>query len=414
MSPPDVAIRNATKPTANVTPPNSSANLVASKATALARLKNPNRVAGRGVPAAAPGCVLLATSPKVFACYQSADSLDNAGEAKIPCVKIVMKHRGPSRGRQRVTGHYRVLGAGTVLVFISLVGLAGCSKKEAPKPAAVAAKPVPATIKNGDIFYESSGQISAMDPETKEVRSVTQGENASGDPAPSADGKKIVYWLTHGNTRSLYVMAPDGTNSVELASLEIENLHPFESDLHIRNRPAWSPDGSRVVYALGGKLFASAGDGSNPITLLTQNANFAPAFSTKGDHLAFIACRTEHDTNLWISDANAGNPTQLTIFTRASAGSPCFSADDAWIYFTKFDDKTSDLWMVSVDGKELKPLTDDGLSAAPTLSPDGQFLLYAHRDKNKDRWTLWQMKVDGTEPREVLDKTAAAPAWAKG
>ncbi len=114
-----------------------------------------------------------------------------------------------------------------------------------------------------------------------------------------------------------------------------------------------------------------------------------------------------------------GRPLQPTdIYRFKDIASPQVSPDGRWVAYTLStvdsakDKRTTDVWMVSWDGKETVQLTHstEGESA-PKWSPDGRFLSFitsrkSGMDKEEEGAQLWVMDRRGGEARKLTNLAA--------
>lgn len=123
-------------------------------------------------------------------------------------------------------------------------------------------------------------------------------------------------------------MDADGSNMVKLTD-DTEKL----------NSPAWSPDGSKIIFggpvdkgdiwvtnADGSKIafvsqrnesknnfFVMNADGSNMINLTNKPGDYwEPAWSPDGSKIAFVSAGAEEKFDIWIMDADGSNQINLT------------------------------------------------------------------------------------------------------
>jgi len=115
-----------------------------------------------------------------------------------------------------------------------------------------------------------------------------------------------------------------------------------------------------------------------------------------------------------IAQAPAGShPMTLEdVFGVKDVGNPEVSPDGKWVLYTvssmdlKKDNRTTDLWMVSWDGKQDIQLTydyDEPVSS-PQWSPDGQYISFLSDRKGKVAGTqVWALSLHGGEARQLTD-----------
>ncbi len=124
--------------------------------------------------------------------------------------------------------------------------------------------------------------------------------------------------------------------------------------------------------------------------------------SPNGNHVAYLETRWDktadkRNTDLWVVETKSGKVRRLT-FDRAGDGSPQWSPDSRYIYFSSSRKRTdesdppyngkSQVWRVPVDGGELTPVTrlEDGVGQF-RLSANGQTLYYtATKEKVDEEW----------------------------
>jgi Tol biopolymer transport system component len=171
-----------------------------------------------------------------------------------------------------------------------------------------------AATSDSDIFVANIDDLLAR---TAGPQNITNSSGARDDDADwSPDGTKIVFTSkpTSDDPRNpvhaeIYVMNPDGTGLTQLTFNDYEE-----------RAPAWSPDGSRIVFTArvgtrGGDNFEICvmdADGTNFVQL-TDNAVFDAArnFSPDGQKILFI--RGPAPQQLWMMNADGTGEVQLTF-----------------------------------------------------------------------------------------------------
>jgi TolB protein len=155
----------------------------------------------------------------------------------------------------------------------------------------------------------------------------TAGKHADY-PAWAPSQERIAFaWDVTGNYE-LYVMNVDGTGLVRLTDTPEDEL-----------RPAWSPDGTQLVYDVNvadtlvkRDLFIMNADGSNVRQLATDGRyNFHATWSPDGEHIAFVSQRDGNE-EIYVTTVDGSSLLRLTA-VGGSDGSPTWTADGRWVVF---------------------------------------------------------------------------------
>jgi Tol biopolymer transport system component len=218
-----------------------------------------------------------------------------------------------------------------------------------------------------------------------------------GGPSVSPTGKQIAFHaLFLGKGWNIYVVDIDGKNITQLTTDHINKAALL---------PAWSPDGTKIAFCLRenykADIYVMRADGKNPVNLTkNQSENFYPAWSPDSTKIAFSS-NMEMDPrirNIYVMDADGKNLKQLTQNRRIGwvSGHPAWSPDGKYIAYDsgKHDrggKSQSTIFIMDADGKNPRPLITR--ANRPAWSPDGQKIVFvSNRDGNDE---LYMIDVDG-------------------
>jgi Tol biopolymer transport system component len=175
------------------------------------------------------------------------------------------------------------------------------------------------------------------------------------DPQYSPDGSKVVFNSNRSGHSEIWVCNPDGSNPVQLTSLESGS-----------GSPSWFPDGRRIVFDSDKEghteVYATDITTLMPHRLTNgQSDNVAPSVSHDGKWIYFSSRRTGR-FEVWRMPAEGGEPVQVT---RKGGWLPMESPDGKVVYYQVPD--ASDVWKVAIGGGEetrvLGPIADFAVAA---------------------------------------------------
>jgi len=136
-----------------------------------------------------------------------------------------------------------------------------------------------------------------------------------------------------------------------------------------------------------------------------------PRISPDGNRIAFVK-----DSNLWLMDNLGKDAHQLTHFNvlahlPSGAQQPSWSPDGKRIAFRgRPDERNGGIFVIDVDGTNLKQLTSHWLDSYPDWSPDGRKIVYTN-------WPhLWTVDSDGTNAHALTSSNLGegvefSPRW---
>jgi len=218
----------------------------------------------------------------------------------------------------------------------------------------------------------------------------------------SPDGTKIVAETELPGTDGLLVVNVDGTD-------------PATFPLGHANEPAWSPDGTRIAFAMdsgGGtcclSIWLMNADGSG-LTRLGDVRGSSPTWSPDGSKIAFLMSgeRLEDASRLAVMNVDG---TDVTPISEPGwwGGSPDWSPDGASILATLDRGLTDgNLLTIAADGGEAHVIARLPVLGRASWSPDGAQITYVSEGQ------VWVMDADGSNPYRItaLGGNVENPTW---
>jgi Tol biopolymer transport system component len=236
----------------------------------------------------------------------------------------------------------------------------------------------PALAPDGErIVFQALNDIWLMD-QGQRPRRLTDDDYYESDPAWSPDGTRIVYSSDKAGTPDLYILDLGTFSEQRLTGLEGAEVSA-----------AWSPDGSQIAFQdhTGATHTVEVATGSVRQVLLSLFAPGKPSWAANGHTIAIAALkpysrRFREGTSQIVTvsvlsgEVSYWEPAPFESLSTRGEDGPVFSPDGTALAFVM----QSTLWVMPVDGSghpagPAEQITTEATDA-PTWSGDSQRLLY--------------------------------------
>ncbi len=261
------------------------------------------------------------------------------------------------------------------------------------------------------LVFDLLGDLYTLPIEGGEATRITHGMAFDSQPRFSPNGEKIVFISDRSGSENLWMLTPGGTDTTQITHTE-HSLY---------QSPEWTPSGEYIVASkskgLGpSKLWIYHVEGGSGTALVSEPENLKMLGAAFGDNPRYIWYAER--SGGW--DYNAAFPEyQLAVYDRetgrryerssrfGSAFRPTLSPDGQWlVYGTRFDEHTGlrirnletgeERWLaypVQHDAQEARAMRD--VLPGMTFTPDSEALIASYGG------TFWRIPVDGGEAEEI-------------
>ena len=246
----------------------------------------------------------------------------------------------------------------------------------------------------------------AMLPDGTARSAVPWLQPGDADLAVAPSGRRLAFSSPRSGNRELYV--------ADLSTGELRRLTWSARSDDVE--PAWSPDGSQVVWASGTDanhdLFRTPVERPRAVRLTRGPADDRePAWAPNGRRIAF-ASNVQGAFDLWAIAAAGGEP-ELVHDAVGEARSPDWHPAGDRLAFTGLVGGAADVWLAGLDGTSRRVTTSTGYDGRPDWSPDGRFLAFLRgRGGTLQPWVVRAASGTAT-PAGRLPRGAREATWAR-
>jgi dipeptidyl aminopeptidase/acylaminoacyl peptidase len=251
-------------------------------------------------------------------------------------------------------------------------------------------------------------QLFVVDPYQGVPTQVTTGAEPVSDPAWSPDGSLVVFVKQLSYGQALFYSYADGSSLTQVF------FQPGRFD-----GVAWAPDGTRLAFGFdqgsGMHIWTTRLDGSHRVQITAGSAtDKSPAWSPDGTHIAFVRTSGAGSrSHLFVMAPDGSGVTQVT-HGRAADATPAWSPDGASLLFSSDRAGGRHLYAVAPDGSGLVQITQDAaLDTDPMWSPYGDEAVFVRHAKGARAAQLMRLRRKDGLISPVTDGSAKdrSPAW---
>lgn len=243
---------------------------------------------------------------------------------------------------------------------------------------------------------------------------------------------KIALVPARGGQRGLYTVGADSTGAKLLSTQGTVQLRP----------DSWSPDGKKIAYfSLGPEdaeimnlyriplhflLHVMDATGANQRRLLDFPVS-SFVWSPDSEKMLFVSAyedpqREDHDivrgarqpvSAIYILNLRTSQQKRVTELGQHCTAA--WSPDGTRLALSFGSERSSDIYVASLDGKHTRRLTDSStINMRPVWSPDGKTLAYVAASVPGEETPgagVWKIDVDGTNKKQVTNLMISEVSW---
>lgn len=241
----------------------------------------------------------------------------------------------------------------------------------------------------------------------------------------------LIMLLLSGCGQSLIAFSSSRDGNFEICTVTVtgEDYKNLTKNPGNDHSPAWSPDGRKIVFYsdrdkekdndedYNTEIYIMNSNGSSQ-KRLTQNkyADIMPAFSPKGDKIAFSSDRKERKVfDIFLINPDGSDEVNITDSSDGNEKHPDWIDSDTIlferIYFQ--DGMKCQIYSMNIDGTGLTKITDTVYKDhSPVCSPDGSKIAFSREEG--DASNIYISNLDGSGVEKISSKffpVNESPAW---
>lgn len=272
-------------------------------------------------------------------------------------------------------------------------------------------------------------------------------------PVCSHSGNKLLFsTLTSDNQHELYVVNTDGSELTLIDSSPVYcgNADWSPDDAHIvyvrRSDPYWnnselvlynmpnkthqvlqnkeaiscpkfSPNGKQIAYVKSNGMnqhIYKIDIKGNKNQLIISNA-FCPNWAPQGGRITYLSLGVDGSPQIFIANCDGSGQKQLTSsvspvwmdtgFPRDGNEDPQWTPDGKQIVYVSWENGKPEIFIMNADGTYQRRLTTAELrDENPTITPDGQYILFSSRKHDMIDGGICVMALDGSNQQIIYSR----------
>ncbi len=250
-------------------------------------------------------------------------------------------------------------------------------------------------------------EIYTMDYDGYDQRAFTRNGSLNLFPTWAPDNSKLAF-----------VSFRTGKPEINIHSYLDGSRLPFPMFNSFVSTPIIAPDGLQLLFSLrtsrgDADIFLAKLDGSDRRNLTNHPAiDTSPTWSPSGKQLAFVSDREGAAGQIFICDIDGANVRRI-VKEGGDADSPSWSPDGRYLAFhwKPHMAENYDIYIAEVSsGRIWQTTSNSGSNENPVWAPDGRHLVF--QSNRNGSVQIYIMLVDGTELRMVTSQGSnTSPSW---